>query len=848
MCPHSRTGGSCAPRSPALHCCVLTQAPTSDEPRAEGLGTLLQSFRIRANLTQADLAERAGLSAAAIGAIEQGTRRRPHQHTLTALATALRLAPAERDALLQAASPRGGSAGLAIGSPTLVPRLPEPPTPLIGRQADVEAAVAVLLQAAPPVRLLTLVGPGGVGKTRVAVAVAREVQRAYADGAVFVDLAPLHDQRLVAATIARVLGVRDTGGLTARELLREHLRARQLLLVLDNFEHLLGAASLLAELIESSPSLALLVTSRAALRVRAERRLVVSPLATPVGKAQPLEVIAATPAVKLFVERAQAVAPDFVLGANNAQSVAAICRRLEGLPLALELAAARAALLRPEALLRLLEQRLPLLTHGPHDLPVRQQTLRQTLAWSYELLGPVERALFRRLSVFAGGWTLDAAEGVCADGQFSPAQVLETMSALVDSSLVRRGEVFDGQERFDMLDTLREYGLEQLAEAGEKEMVRDQHRVWCLALVERVASDAVDPPRFADLQREQDNLRAALQWSIATVDADAGLRLAAGLAPHWYARGYYAEGRSWLAQVLALNAEQRSGIRARALSWDGHLAYCQGDFASAESRLDESLANAVAVDDQLQAAHAIRLRGHVARDRGELTQARAWYEASLAMGVALGDRAVEAYAHEGLATIAEREGNVAGAANEAAEALRLLRESGDPCDSGHALERRMAVGRGDWTAARQLLEHSLLVQREADHRRARGASQLAFARLAYANGQLTQAGQLYAAGLELAQETGDRLLLLRNLEGAASVLAVMQPEAATRAAGAAAEVRDQLGAKFSPNEREWLECRLALARDRLGAEQFAVTWKQGRLLPLEQVVVEAQQLARAVGR
>jgi len=825
---------------------VLTQALTRDAPTVEGLGALVQSLRMRAGLSQADLAERAGLSAAAIGAIEQGTRRRPHPHTLRALAAALRLAAAERAALLAAASASGKPVGPASGSPTLLPCLPEPATPLIGREADVRAAVALLRQAAPPVRMLTLVGPGGVGKTRVALAVAREVQGAYADGVVFVDLAPLHDQRLVAATIGRVLGVRDTGGLTARDLLREHLRARQVLLVLDNFEHLVAAASLLSELMETSPGLALLITSRAALRLRAERRLVVPPLATPSDEARSLEVITAAPAVMLFVERAHAVAPDFVLCASNAQAVADICRRLDGLPLALELAASRAALLAPEALLRLMEQRLPLLTRGPHDLPARQQTLRQTLTWSYDLLAPTEQLLFRRLAVFAGGWTLDAAEAVCSDAQLSRGQVVEAMSTLMDSSLVRRGEILGGQERFDMLDTMREYGLERQAEATESEVVRRQHLAWCLALVERVPPGARDPQHIADLQQQHANLRAALHWSIAISDADAGLRLAVRLAPHWYAQGHYAEGRCWLTQVLALDAEQPSALRARALSWDGHLAYCQGDFTTAASRLHESLANATAIDDKVQVAHAIRLLGHVARDRGELTQARAFYEASLAIGVALGHGQLQGYAREGLASVAEREGDLGGAATEAAEALRLLREAGDPCDAGHALERRVAEGRGDWASARQLLERSLLVQCGPQHRRGRGASLLASARLAYANGQLTQASQLYAAGLALAQETGDRLLLLRNLEGAAAVLAVTQPEAATRAAAAAAVVvREQLGAKFFPNEYERLECRLALARDRLGAERFAATWNDGGLLPLEQVVAEAQQLAQA---
>jgi len=377
----------------------------------------------RAGLSQAELAERANLSPAAVTTLERGVRSLPYPRTVQALSEALGLSAAEHADLVAAAHRSARSRqppASVLDEPLTQATLPLPVwlTSFVGRELEVEAVRSRLAPDEAAERLLTLVGPGGVGKTRLAVAAAAALGPAYPDGIVFVDLAPFQDARLVPASIARALGLRESGGRSAREQLLEYLRQRRVLLVLDNFEHLLEAAPLVPELLRQCPHVAVLVTSRSALHTQGEQRFVVAPLATSSAEARTAEqTISTSPAAQLFVDRAQAVAADFAVNEQHAPVIAEICRRLDGIPLAIELAAARAGLLRPDALLRRLERRLPLLTGGARDLPARQQTLRKTLAWSHDLLDPGAQVLFRRLAVFAGGWTLEAAEAVCADAE-----------------------------------------------------------------------------------------------------------------------------------------------------------------------------------------------------------------------------------------------------------------------------------------------------------------------------------------------------------------------------------------------------------------------------------------------
>jgi len=444
-------------------------------------------------------------------------------------------------------------------------------TPLLGREREV-AAVAGLL-ARDGVRLVTLTGPGGVGKTRLAIEIAGRRSDASPDGAVFVGLAPVADPALVVPAIAQALGVREAEDRPLAQRVADALRLRRLVLVLDNCEHVLDAAPVVAELLAACPDLTVLATSRVRLRLSAEQEYPVPPLAlTDAADADAADHLHPA-ALRLFADRARAVQPDFALTPENAPVVADICRRLDGLPLAIELAAARIKVVPPPALLARLERRLPLLTGGGRDMPARHRTMRDTIAWSYDLLLPDEQSLFRRRAVFVGGFDLAAAEAVAARDGSSGDEVFDGVAALVEQSLLRQEEGAGGDPRFGMLETVREFGLDRLVADGDEVAVRDRHAVWCLRVIETAwpprATTSRSGEALARLDAERDNVRAALAWVIARADADSALRLAGGLAEHWWLRGTFSEGRSWLDRAMALpgggrrSGPPRSTARAR---------------------------------------------------------------------------------------------------------------------------------------------------------------------------------------------------------------------------------------------------------------------------------------------
>jgi predicted ATPase/DNA-binding XRE family transcriptional regulator len=659
----------------------------------DAFGVLLKRFRLSAGLTQEVLAERAGISHKAVGELERDPARRPRLDTVTLVADALGLNREERARLLAAARPE--SAPLAALS--LAPGgLPRPLTSLIGREGVGNAVAELLHRAAhgDGSRLLTLTGPGGVGKTRLAIAAAERAADAFTDGVVFVDLAPLRDHRLVPDAIAGRLGIDERVGTPTGDRLRAALRRRNLLLLLDNVEHLLAARDEVLELLEACPRLVVLATSRVALRVRAEREYRVVPLELPAPDALPAE-FDRSPAVALFLDRARAVGADLELTADTATAVAEICRRLDGLPLAVELAAAWARLLPPPALLTRLERRLPLLVGGPHDLPVRQRTMRDTIAWSYRLLNAREQRLFRRLCIFVAGCTAEASEAVCADGE--PA-VLVGLAALVDRSFLRPqtdAQANGAESRLTILETVREYGLEQLEDSGEADAVRRRHANYYGALAE--AEVGLRGPdggaRGERLEREHDNLRAALPWALTCGDGDVALRLAGSLWRFWSEHGHLTEGRRWLREALILPGESGStGVAARAIALAGaaQLALDQGDFDEADTRSAEAVALARAGGSPENLVIALNVRGRLARERGDYRDAVDCHEEALAVARTWGDRPGEAEALTGLGFAIGFSGDVAKGIAITEQALEILREEGDT--------RALAAALGGMTA------------------------------------------------------------------------------------------------------------------------------------------------------
>ncbi|HEU5102516.1 MAG TPA: LuxR C-terminal-related transcriptional regulator [Roseiflexaceae bacterium] len=807
-------------------------------------GVWIKRQRKILDLTQAELAQRVGCATTTIQKFE-ADERRPSKETAARLAQALELVPEMRAPFIKAARaelnldhldpaphtyrtrhtapPPWHPAGHLPGS------LPTPLTLLIGREREVAAVCKALQDTA--VRLLTLTGPGGIGKTRLALQVGTNLQAAFADGAIFVDLAPLVDPALVVTSIAQRLGVHGVGGQSLLGAMMHYLRDKHLLLLLDNFEQVAAAAPMVAELLTAAPQLKVLITSRVVLGVYGEHLVEVPPLsyATPehmLSGARGMQQLLTYPAIRLFIERARAMQAGFALTEDNATAVAAICQRLDGLPLGIELAAARIRLLSPRQLLGRLEQCLPLLTGGSSTLPARQRTLRATIDWSYNLLDAREQVLFRSLSVFVGGWSLEAAAAVCAVNS-RERDVVEGLQGLLDKHLVRNVQEVSGEPRYTILETIREYALEQLVASGELERLQRQHAEYFVTLAETAQTAMVAQLKERWWQRldvEHANFQAVLAWSRAEGAHELALRLAVALGHFWARCGRLSEGRAWLTSALAgWQVSEASGsfttayraLRAKALNLLGLIAHWQGDLDAAQPWHEESLRLFQELGDRAGIVDQINMLGMLAESRGDHRRAQAYFNESLALARELGDAILVSWCRFFQGTLAYTEGDTEWAGALWDESL-----------SGFRAEEQL------WGIANVLANLAMVALDQGEYRKA--------------SAQLVES-------LTLLRDLGERWQIVHTLEVCARLAAEQQlawkdgQAGVLRAAqlfGAAETLRKELGAPVLSFQRQSYERGIATLRAHLDDATRAAAWAEGQAMTLEQAIADALALTQ----